>query len=89
MMHIMKVESRTMSTLFHRYGVSVALDWTTFYFDRVEIWRAPTPPELRQPLMILVNLGLGGGWPIDKTPSPSSMYIDYVRAYFPAPRTSK
>ncbi len=23
----------------------------------------------------------GGGWSIDKTPSPSFLYVDYVRAY--------
>jgi hypothetical protein len=35
--------------------------------------------------MLLVNLALGSGWPIDKTPSPSYMYIDYVRAYAKKP----
>jgi len=28
-----------------------------------------------------VDLALGGGWPIDGTPNPSYMYVDYVRAY--------
>jgi hypothetical protein len=29
----------------------------------------------------MVDLALGGGWPIDKTPDPSVMQVDYVRAY--------
>ena len=47
--------------------------------------RRPTPPEHRHPMFILVNLALGGGWPIDKTPDPSYMYVDYIRAYAAAP----
>jgi len=35
--------------------------------------------------MLLVNLALGSGWPIDKTPNPSYMYVDYVRAYAKRP----
>jgi hypothetical protein len=34
-------------------------------------------------MMLLLNLALGGGWPIDKTPNSSFMYVDYVRAYQP------
>jgi hypothetical protein len=28
-----------------------------------------------------VDLALGSGWPIDQTPNPSFLYVDYVRAY--------
>jgi hypothetical protein len=66
---------------FHRYGALVDPEWITMYFDEVEVWKARTPPEHKRPLMILLNLALGGGWPIDKTPNPSYMYVDYVRAY--------
>lgn len=69
------------SSDFHRYGVLVDPDWITMYFDEVEVWKTKTPPEHKRPLMILLNLALGGGWPIDKTPNPSYMYVDYVRAY--------
>ena len=66
---------------FHTYGVSVDPEWTVIYRDRGEIWRLKTPPEHRHKLMILVDLALGSGWPIDQTPSPSYMYVDYIRAY--------
>jgi hypothetical protein len=26
-------------------------------------------------------LALGSGWPIDRTPNPSFMYVDYVHVY--------
>ncbi|HUL51476.1 MAG TPA: glycoside hydrolase family 16 protein, partial [Candidatus Nitrosotalea sp.] len=66
---------------FHNYGVMVRADFITMYFDGVELYSFKTPPEHNKPLMILLNLALGGGWPIDKTPNPSHMFVDYVRAY--------
>lgn len=76
-----KVPSGSLYQDFHTYGVSVEADWIIFYFDRVEIARTPTPPEHHYPMFMLVNLALGAGWPIDKAPSPSFMYVDYIRAY--------
>jgi hypothetical protein len=29
----------------------------------------------------LVNLALGSGYPIDKTPDPSTLLVDYVHVY--------
>jgi beta-glucanase (GH16 family) len=69
------------STGFHNYGCMVGRQWIKMYFDGVEVWRAKTPPEHNKPLMILLNLALGPGWPIDKTPNPSIMEVDYVRVY--------
>jgi hypothetical protein len=66
---------------FHRYGVMVDSNFITFYYDGIELRRVKTPPEAKVPLYMLVDLALGGGWPIDKTPNPSYMYVDYVRAY--------
>jgi beta-glucanase (GH16 family) len=66
---------------FHIWGVSVDPTWIIMYFDRAETWRLRTPPEHKHKLMILLDLALGSGWPIDQTPSPSYMYVDYVRAY--------
>jgi len=71
----------TETSTFHRYGVDVRPDFVTFYFDRVAVWKTPTPASHRRPQMILLNLALGGGWPIDEVVSPSFMYVDYVRAY--------
>ena len=66
---------------FHTYGVSIEEDWTTFYHDRKAMGRIKTPVEYHRPMFILLNLALGGGWPIDKTPNPSVMLVDYVKAY--------
>ena len=66
---------------FHNYGAMVDSDFITFYYDGIELRRVKTPEEAKVPLYILVDLALGGGWPIDETPNPSYMYVDYVRAY--------
>jgi len=66
---------------FHRYGVMVEPENIISYFDGVELRRCRTPVEARVPLYLLVDLALGSGWPIDQTPNPSRMLVDYVRAY--------
>ncbi|MFC7397615.1 glycoside hydrolase family 16 protein [Chelatococcus sp. GCM10030263] len=68
---------------FHTYGASVDPQWIRIFLDRKEVWRTPTPPEFDVPLYPIVNLNLGAGWPIDQAPSPSFMYVDYVRAWKP------
>ncbi|MBV8890173.1 MAG: glycoside hydrolase family 16 protein [Alphaproteobacteria bacterium] len=79
-----KVTSVTPGSLydaFHTYGADVESDLITFYFDRHEIWQIPRPPEYQKPVLVLLDLALGGGWPIDRTPNPSVMEVDYVRIY--------
>jgi beta-glucanase (GH16 family) len=66
---------------FHTYGVLVEEDFITFYFDGVQLRRDRTPKEAKVPLYLMVDLALGGGWPIDRTPNPSHLLVDYVRAY--------
>ncbi len=66
---------------FHTYGAMVDEQHIVWYFDGVELWRQKTPEEAKVPLYLMVNLALGGGWPIDKTESPSFMHVDHVRAY--------
>jgi beta-glucanase (GH16 family) len=72
-----------MTTGFHTYGALIKADYIHFYFDGVEDWKTPTPPEAKEPLYVLVNLALGGGWPIDKTPDPSHMLVQYIHVYAP------
>ncbi|HXC26702.1 MAG TPA: family 16 glycosylhydrolase [Stellaceae bacterium] len=81
--HVTAVPSGSLTSEFHIYGVDVEPDFITFYLDRSETWRVATPPELRDPLMMLVDLALGSGWPIDKTPNPSVMKVDYVHVFAP------
>lgn len=80
---ITKVPDDSLSQAFHTYGAEVTKEWIVFYLDRREIGRRPTPPEHTKPLMLLVNLALGSGWPIDKTPNPSDLLVDYVYAFAP------
>lgn len=69
------------SDSFNKYGVLIEPDWVTFYFNRRQVWRTPTRPEFKQPMYMLANLALGSGWPIDKTPNPSFLYIRSLAAY--------
>ncbi|WP_131195614.1 glycoside hydrolase family 16 protein [Lichenihabitans psoromatis] len=78
---VIEVPEGSLYDEFHTYGVLVRPDWITVYLDRKPKWRCPTPPEHKNKLMILANLAMGSGWPIDETPNPSIMTIDYIRAY--------
>ncbi len=75
------VPTGSLYTEFHNFGVSVEPDWTIFYYDRHEIGRSQTREEHRRSMFLILDLGLGSGWPIDKAPSPSFMEVAYVRAY--------
>jgi beta-glucanase (GH16 family) len=66
---------------YHTFGVDVSPQAIVFFLDRKRVWSHPTPPELTYPLYPLVNLALGSGWPIDKTPNPSTLLVDYVHVY--------
>ena len=78
---VIPVPAGSLSAEFHRWGVDVEPDWVTVYFDGAFRWRCKTPPEHRNKLMILTNLAMGSGWPINETPNPSVMQVDYIRAY--------
>lgn len=66
---------------FHKFGVDISPQAIVFFLDGKPLWSQPTPPELDGPLYPLVNLALGGGWPIDQTPNPSTLLIDYVHVF--------
>jgi Glycosyl hydrolases family 16 len=66
---------------FHTFGVDVSPQAIVFFRDGKQVWSQPTPPELDGPLYPLVNLALGSGWPIDRTPNPSTLLVDYVHVY--------
>lgn len=76
-----RVPAGSLTEDFHLYSARVAPDFITYYLDREPIWQIPTPQEHKFPLMLLANLALGSGFPIDKTPNPSVLEIDYIRAY--------
>lgn len=66
---------------FHTYGVLIDEELIILYFDGIEMHRQATPDEVKTPLYPLVNLALGPGWPTDKTPDPSYMYVDYIKVW--------
>ena len=73
-----------MSAGFHRYGVNWQADYITFYFDGVEIGKTATPADLNEPMYLIVNLAVGGGWPGEPdatTKFPATLQVDYVRVY--------
>lgn len=76
-----EVEEGSLYTSFNTYGALVEKDFIVIYFNGKEQWRIETPTEHQNRLMVLVNLALGSGWPIDAVPNPSYMYVDYVRVY--------
>lgn len=75
------VPQGSLSTDFHTWGVEIRADRTTIYFDRKPVWGFDTPPEFHMPFFPLVNLALGAGWPIDETPNPSYLFVDYIHVY--------
>ena len=75
------VPADSLTSDFHVYGVSIEPDWIIYYLDGVETYKVATPVGYNHKEMILIDLALGGGWPITTTPNPSYMYVDYVRAY--------
>jgi beta-glucanase (GH16 family) len=66
---------------FHTYGVDISPRNIVFFLDGKQVWSQPTPRELDGPMYPLVNLALGSGWPIDQTPNPSTLLVDYVHVY--------
>ena len=72
---------------FNTYGLDISPDWSVYFLNGEEVWRAPTPSRLTERMYPIVNLALGSGWPIDETPDPSVMYVDYVHVYTRSDRT--
>ena len=73
-----------MSADFHVYGLEWEKDVIKWFFDGIEIARAPTPADMHVPMQILANLTVGGNWPKNpdtSTPFPAVFAIDWIRAY--------
>lgn len=79
------VRPGSLSTGYHLYGVKVEKDGVFIYLDRHLVTQFAPRAEYLQPKAVLLDLGAGGGWPIDGMPDPSVMQVDYVRVYQHAP----
>lgn len=79
--HIIDVSPQFFTSQFNTFGVLIDPEHTRFYLNREEIWDTPTPPEYRQPMYMLIDLALGGGWPIDHLTQPAVMAVDYVKVF--------
>jgi beta-glucanase (GH16 family)/Ca2+-binding RTX toxin-like protein len=80
-----------MSAGFHTYGVDWQADYITYYFDGNQVYKAPTPADMHEPMYMIANLAVGGNWPGNPnstTPFPAQMKIDYIRAYKDGPSTN-
>jgi beta-glucanase (GH16 family) len=78
-----KVATPDLSTGFHTYAVEWSAQAIVWYFDGVEKFRSDQGVP-QQPMYVLVNLAIGGEWPVppdETTPWPSSFDVDYVRVY--------
>ncbi len=67
----------------HTYGARVTPTEVIYYIDGREIDRAPQVRAGDRPMFFMVNLALGGGWPIDLSgvDDRTALYVDYVRVY--------
>jgi len=75
------VPPHSLCTQLNDFGVSIDDNWTVFFLNRTEVQRWPTLDEFKQPMYMLANLALGGGWPIRELTSPQYMQIRHMRAY--------
>lgn len=75
------VERGSLTVRYNDFGVAIGPEHTVFYLNKREVWRTETIPEFRQPMYMLANLALGGGWPINRLESPLYMHIAHIRAY--------
>jgi hypothetical protein len=74
------------STTFHTYGVKITPTDTIYYFDDLEVFRAPTRKISKtDSFWFLVNYAIGGisRWQIDlkRYGNVSDMCVDYIRVY--------
>ncbi|WP_233356066.1 glycoside hydrolase family 16 protein [Henriciella aquimarina] len=79
--NVMLEDMGSLTDDFHTYGVLVDHDMTRYYFDRKLVHETETRKAFRARMIMLVNLALGSGWPIDETPDPSYLWVDYIHAY--------
>lgn len=68
---------------FHDYGVQLTRTDVIWFFDGQEVYRAPLyRAEQVSPFFLMLDLGMGGGWPIASPPAGYyDLWIEHVRVY--------
>jgi hypothetical protein len=68
----------------HTYGCLITEKETTYYCDNIKIGSHATLPMCKErPLFFMINLAVGGGWPVNlsRYGGMADMYVDFVRVY--------
>jgi hypothetical protein len=67
----------------HTYGVRIRPNGATFTIDGQVVATADRLGLTDQPFFFLVDLALGGGWPVDLAPTAgmADLYVDWVHVW--------
>ena len=67
----------------HTYGVRITANGSAFSIDGHEVLRLSGLSHSSEPFFFVLNLALGGGWPVDLSPTAgiADMYVDWVYVY--------
>ena len=67
----------------HTYGARVEPGSVTFFIDGHRVAQTSDVRDESRPLYFMLNLALGGGWPVDlsRTGGTTDLYVDWVRVY--------
>ena len=68
---------------YHVYGVHWGPERLVWSLDGAPVFETETPADLHQPMVLLVNLALGGSWagPVDDAALPATLRIDWIRVH--------
>ena len=77
------IQVADMTVGYHKFAMLWTASTTTIYFDDVQVAQTTTPAVMKQPYYMLLDMGLGGGWPTVDTPSSSTFKVKSVKVYAP------
>ncbi len=81
-----EIPAGSLSSEPNTFGVLITPEKTSFYLNRQEFWSTDTPPEYKQPMYVLADLALGGGWPVNSLASPQVMQVEYIKVFQKGPQ---
>ncbi|MGI8569617.1 MAG: glycoside hydrolase family 16 protein [Methylocella sp.] len=79
--HVTNPTMSDQSAAYHMYGMLVDPVNTTWYFDGVQVWQAPSAAEFAIGKCVLVDYALGGGWPLTGVINGSHLDVAWVRVW--------